>query len=218
MACHGAEAEGNKALNAPGLKGLPDWYIVTQLKNFKSGARGADPKDTEGMQMRPMAMTVPDEAAMANIAAYIHSIQSKGAPADSDASAAPVAVIETAPELTPEGLVQPGHETFDTMCVACHQPEGAGKVGFAPSINNRDFRHAEDQCPRSSLHPLHGVHTGVSDRCFAENGADRGGQTRRGYGHRRAARRRLLFLRRAHLRRVLPRLPPAGHRHDNWFV
>jgi len=77
MACHGAAAEGNPALNAPGLKGLPDWYIVTQLKNFKSGVRGTDPKDVEGMQMRPMAMTVPDEEAMNNIAAYI---QSKGAP------------------------------------------------------------------------------------------------------------------------------------------
>jgi hypothetical protein len=34
---------------------------------------GADPKDLEGMQMRPMAMPIVDEAAMADLAAFIHS-------------------------------------------------------------------------------------------------------------------------------------------------
>jgi cytochrome c oxidase subunit 2 len=73
QACHGANAEGNVALNAPALQSLPDWYIVSQLKNYKAGVRGADPKDIEGMQMRPMAMTVADEAAMKDLAAFINS-------------------------------------------------------------------------------------------------------------------------------------------------
>lgn len=73
QACHGANAEGNVAMNAPALQSLPDWYIVSQLKNYKAGVRGADPKDIEGMQMRPMAMTVADEAAMKDLAAYINS-------------------------------------------------------------------------------------------------------------------------------------------------
>jgi cytochrome c553 len=73
QACHGADAEGNKAMNAPSLQTLPDWYIVTQLKNYKSGARGTHAKDIEGMQMRPMAMTIADEAAMADLAAFINS-------------------------------------------------------------------------------------------------------------------------------------------------
>ena len=73
QACHGADAEGNKAMNAPSLQALPDWYIVTQLKNYKSGVRGTHAKDIEGMQMRPMAMTIADEAAMADLAAYINS-------------------------------------------------------------------------------------------------------------------------------------------------
>ena len=72
-ACHGADAEGNVALNAPALADLPDWYMVTQLQHFKAGVRGADPKDTFGMQMRPMAMTIADEAAMADLAAFINS-------------------------------------------------------------------------------------------------------------------------------------------------
>ncbi len=73
QACHGADAEGNKLMNAPSLQTLPDWYIVSQLKNYKAGIRGTHAKDIEGMQMRPMAMTIADEAAMADLAAYIHS-------------------------------------------------------------------------------------------------------------------------------------------------
>ena len=30
---------------------MSDWYLVTQLKNFKQGVRGAHPKDMYGPQM-----------------------------------------------------------------------------------------------------------------------------------------------------------------------
>jgi cytochrome c553 len=60
-------------MNGPALQYLPDWYIVRQLKNYKAGIRGADPRDIEGMQMAPMSKTVPDEATMKGIAAYINS-------------------------------------------------------------------------------------------------------------------------------------------------
>ena len=32
---------GIQATNAPRLKGMSDWYMVTQLKNFRHGIRGA---------------------------------------------------------------------------------------------------------------------------------------------------------------------------------
>ena len=133
QACHGAGAEGNAVMNAPGLKGLPDWYIVSQLENFKAGVRGADPKDLEGMQMRPMASMIANADAMRDIAAYIHS---KGSSAEATEAAAPVAAAKP---LNADELIALGNETFDTMCVACHQSEGVGQVGFAPSISNRDF-------------------------------------------------------------------------------
>lgn len=38
-----------------------------------------------------------------------------------------------------EALVTEGKTTYNTFCIACHQPEGAGKVGFAPAIRNADF-------------------------------------------------------------------------------
>ncbi|CAA6679712.1 MULTISPECIES: c-type cytochrome [unclassified Lentimonas] len=74
QACHAPDGKGNKLMNAPGLTGLPDWYIVTQLKNYKAGIRGAHPKDIEGMQMAPMAKTIADEQAMKDLAAYINSL------------------------------------------------------------------------------------------------------------------------------------------------
>ena len=73
-ACHGAAAEGNVALNAPKLSLQQDWYIVRQLENFKSGARGAHASDVFGAQMRPMAMILVDAAAQKNVAAYIASL------------------------------------------------------------------------------------------------------------------------------------------------
>jgi len=73
-ACHGQKAEGMLALNAPALNGLESWYIVRQLKNFKQGIRGSNPKDTYGMQMAPMAQTLPDEQAMEDVAAYIQTL------------------------------------------------------------------------------------------------------------------------------------------------
>ena len=75
VSCHGPNGEGNKALNAPKLSGIQDWYIVRQLQHFKKGIRGANPKDTYGMQMRPMSMTLPDEKAMKNVAAYISTFK-----------------------------------------------------------------------------------------------------------------------------------------------
>ena len=37
------------------LKGMSDWYMATQLKNFKEGIRGAHPQDMYGAQMALMA-------------------------------------------------------------------------------------------------------------------------------------------------------------------
>ena len=75
QACHGVDGMGNKALNSPKIAGQEPWYLERQLKNFKAGIRGADPKDTYGMQMRPMSMTLPDEKAIENVAAYISTLK-----------------------------------------------------------------------------------------------------------------------------------------------
>jgi len=73
-ACHGADGKGNMALNAPALTGHADWYILAQLHKFKNGQRGADPRDTSGATMRPMAMTLVDEQAMLDVIAHIQTL------------------------------------------------------------------------------------------------------------------------------------------------
>ena len=74
IACHGADAHGTQAMNAPPLNRQADWYLVAQLKKFKSGMRGAHPQDGTGSQMRAMSSTLPDTAAMHDVVAYIKSL------------------------------------------------------------------------------------------------------------------------------------------------
>jgi cytochrome c553 len=74
-ACHGPAAQGNPALNSPRLAGADDWYIVAQLQSFRAGLRGSDANDRTGKQMRAMAGVLPDDDAVAAVAAYIRSLQ-----------------------------------------------------------------------------------------------------------------------------------------------
>ena len=106
-ACHGAQAEGNPALNAPKLSGQGDWYLKRQLQLFKSGARGTHEKDTFGKMMAPMAATLVDNAAINNVAAYIKTLP------DNPAAA------------TVQGNAKNGHDPY-VNCAACHGPDGRG--------------------------------------------------------------------------------------------
>ena len=74
LACHADKGQGNELLKSPSLQHLQDWYMLAQLKKFKEGIRGANPKDITGMQMRPMAMILADEQAMKDVIAYIQTI------------------------------------------------------------------------------------------------------------------------------------------------
>ena len=106
-ACHGLQAEGNPALNAPKLSGQGDWYVQRQLKNYKQGARGTHDKDVFGKMMAPMAATLSDDAAIDNVSAYIKTLPDKPAP------------------VTVKGNAKNGQKTFVT-CEACHGPGGRG--------------------------------------------------------------------------------------------
>ena len=71
--CHGAAAQGIEATNAPRLKGMSDWYLVTQLKNFRDGVRGGHPQDFYGAQMALMAAMLRDDKAVNDLVAYINT-------------------------------------------------------------------------------------------------------------------------------------------------
>ena len=106
-ACHGAQGEGNPALNAPKLAGQQDWYLKRQLHNFKNGSRGAHEKDVYGKMMAPMVATLADDVAINNVVAYIKSLP--------DAPVAP----------TVTGNAKNGHGPYEN-CAACHGANGQG--------------------------------------------------------------------------------------------
>jgi len=75
--CHGADAEGNRELGASKLTGKQDWYLFKQLVDFREGVRGADSRDTKGAEMANLAKTLPNEQAIADVVAYIQSLNAK---------------------------------------------------------------------------------------------------------------------------------------------
>ena len=119
VACHGANAEGNQTLNAPRNAGQDEWYVVRQLKNFKEGIRGADPKDIFGAQMRPMALVLADDEAVADVAAYIATLSAP------------------APAKTVDGDVAVGKQLY-AVCTACHGGSGEGNEALnAPRLSQQ---------------------------------------------------------------------------------
>ena len=73
-ACHGPAAEGIELLQAPALAGVDDWYLERQFIHFRDGIRGADEADKYGYQMAMMADSLPDEAVLRDVLAYIQSL------------------------------------------------------------------------------------------------------------------------------------------------
>lgn len=106
-ACHGANGEGNVALNAPKLSGHGAWYLERQLHLFKGGARGTHDKDVFGKMMAPMAATLANDQAMADVVAYVASLP------------------DTPAAQTIQGDVDSGRRRYAT-CAACHGAQGAG--------------------------------------------------------------------------------------------
>ena len=76
-ACHGINGEGNEALGSPDLRIANDWYMVTQLRNFKNGSRGGNPADINGMQMRASVQLLADDDAIMDVVSYITTLQRK---------------------------------------------------------------------------------------------------------------------------------------------
>jgi len=119
-ACHGAQGEGNRELNAPKLSGQASWYLARQLRAFKSGIRGG-PEDTNpySKQMAPMAMTLPDDAAIRNVSAYIASLP------------------DARPTPTVQGNPQSGKKIYEN-CASCHGAAGQGIWQTnAPRLSNQ---------------------------------------------------------------------------------
>ncbi len=120
-ACHGAQAEGNRSLNAPRLSHLAPVYVVAQLQKFKAGARGGSSASESARQMAAIAGTVADDQAMYDIAAYIATI-------GGGASAKTLA-----------GDQEEGARYYQQFCAACHGPAAQGNLALnSPRLAGAD--------------------------------------------------------------------------------
>jgi len=106
--CHGAQAEGNRELNAPKLSGQAGWYLAQQLKDFRQGIRGAHEQDIYGKQMIPFASLLTDDAAVRNVVAYIASLP------------------ETRPAASVLGNPDSGQSLYTIACANCHGVKAQG--------------------------------------------------------------------------------------------
>jgi cytochrome c oxidase subunit 2 len=121
IACHGARGEGKRALHAPALAGQHAAYTARQLRNYRKGIRGSDPRDTYGVQMRGMAMSLRDDAAIDAVAAWL-----AGLPPPAGAGEIP-------------GDPKNGNDIYQGKCGACHGLTAAGNPALdAPRLAGLD--------------------------------------------------------------------------------
>jgi len=106
--CHGAEGNGNVAINAPKIAGIEPWYLKRQLQQFRAGTRGTKPADLPGMEMRPVGMQL-DDPAIEKVTAYISTFSPQ------------------APPVTVAGDVKRGKSLYVT-CGGCHGERGEGNA------------------------------------------------------------------------------------------
>ena len=112
LVCHGAYGQGNHAIGAPQIAGMPGWYLRRQLEGFRSGARGAHAEDSNGVTMRPMATALADEDTMRRVIDTVAAMPSQSVQPTLDGDRARGATLYLA-------------------CAACHGNAAAGIAALA---------------------------------------------------------------------------------------
>ena len=113
--CHGAQGNGNPAIQAPKIAGIQPWYLKHELERFRARQRGTQAGDVSGMEMQPVAMQLDDQSIDA-VAAYVSTFAAK------------------APPVTVSGDMKHGRELY-ASCVACHGAKGEGNDALhAPAL------------------------------------------------------------------------------------
>ena len=128
VACHGSKGEGNPALNAPAIGGQDAAYIERQLRNYRTDRRGAHKTDTIGAQMRALATTLADDAAVVSVARYISTLPKS-------AVAKPAA-----------GDLRKGNNLYQGKCGSCHGTKAEGNAALnAPRLAGLDAAYIKRQ-------------------------------------------------------------------------
>ena len=75
VACHQADARGNRLLNAPSLRGHSDLYLYQQMVKFKNGQRGSGFGDKTGKIMQMSAKLLTDDESIKDLSAYLAGLE-----------------------------------------------------------------------------------------------------------------------------------------------
>ena len=134
VACHGNKGEGNPAVNAPAIAGQDAAYLERQLRNYRTDRRGTHKADALGAQMRALASTLADDAAVTTVAKYISSLPKS-------------AVAKPA-----SGDLHKGNNLYQGKCGSCHGTKAEGNAalnsprlaGLDAAYIKRQFAHFRD--------------------------------------------------------------------------
>ena len=140
VACHQPDGRGIVAMKAPAIGGQERWYLEAQLKAYRDGTRGADPRDLEGMMMAPMSKMLVTDEDVAAVAAYASSLKP-----------------EKIEHNTTKGDAQKGKRLY-MVCMACHGDKGQGNKDLkAPRLTvlNDWYMHAQIVKFRTNLRGSH---------------------------------------------------------------
>ena len=74
-ACHGLAGAGNESVKAPRIAGVDASYLALQIEKYKSGVRGGNPSDVQGLLMRTGVASLSDEKAVRDVVAYIGTLK-----------------------------------------------------------------------------------------------------------------------------------------------
>jgi cytochrome c553 len=128
VTCHGNKGEGNPTLNAPAIGGQDAAYLERQLRNYRSDRRGTHKADTIGAQMRALASTLVDDAAVATVAKYISTL--------------PKSVVAK----PAAGDLHKGNNLYQGKCGSCHGTKAEGNAALnAPRLAGLDAAYIKRQ-------------------------------------------------------------------------
>lgn len=120
--CHGDLGEGNPALGAPSIAGLPTWYVTEQLRRFKDGLRGKHPDDTGGLRMRAMARQMMSTTEVEAVAGHVSGLP----------------VVKHAATL--HGADMAAGQPLYGLCAVCHGAQAEGNQ----TLNAPPLAHLDD--------------------------------------------------------------------------
>lgn len=170
LVCHGAYAQGNPAVHAPGLRYLPPWYIQYQLESYQKGWRGTHPDDVSGSVMGAVAKLLTPSLTQAAVeagkawakefaASEVKEASKSGRDRSTSASgyarSSDLALTRTTSVGAPEGLVATsstsdvsltrGATLYAERCQSCHGVQKGRPEMRAPSLVWLDTWYLEAQ-------------------------------------------------------------------------